>query len=117
MPPETPEHKAAQTFEGHAVIDTKLSFTGVITHVYTKPVRELHHGETLFLFVVAEVDRVALPRVDDGVVRDQKLKVLEAFELRDGQLDIRRVLAGLRHQVRRDVAARTGDSDDSEQRS
>lgn len=103
----TPQPEILRLFEGHAVVDTKLSFAGTITHVYGKPARELRHGEVLVMLTVIEVDKIGFPRNDGGgLVRDQKVKALESFELTSQHVDRTKLLAQLRAEVRRDVALR-----------
>ncbi len=105
MPEDTPP-RTLSLFESRPVTDTTVKCTGTITHVYGKPARELRHGQVMVTVAVVEVDKVSFPRSEEGVVREQTLKVQEIFELELADLEKLKLLSDLRAKVRRDVEAR-----------
>lgn len=105
----TDEYQPLSLFERQPVLETTVKCSGTISHVYGKPARELRHGQVLVTVAVVEVDKVAFPRADGGVVREQTLKVQEIFELDLPDLDTRALIAQLRAKVRSDVEARYGE--------
>ncbi len=106
MPEPTPAAHPLSLFESKRVTETTVKCAGTITHVYGKPARELRHGEVLVAVVVVEVDKVSFPRADDGLVREQTLKVQELFELELPEFEKLKLLSDLRAKVRRAVEAR-----------
>jgi len=97
-------------FEGKPVTDTTVKTTGTISHVMAKPVEDLEHGDILIAIAVFEVDKVAFPRNDAGLVREHTLKVNEIHRLATGELDARRILAECRAETRKDVERRYGET-------
>jgi hypothetical protein len=106
MPDDESPSQPLSLFESKRVIETTVKTTGTITHVYGKPARELRHGEVLVCVTIVEVEKVAFPRSEGGLLREQTLKVQELFELDLPEFDSRRLLADLRAKVRKEVELR-----------